>query len=67
MGFRELRTYWPSSFAGAVCGLVAMVGVFLAAFTERTGLGVLLIVGGFALLLLGPVVAMRLRKPGQPF
>jgi hypothetical protein len=67
MGFREMRTYWPSSLAGAFCALVTMLGMFLAAFTERKGLGALLIVGGFALLILFVVVASKLRKPGQPF
>ena len=67
MGFREMRTYWPSSLAGLVCALVTMLGVYLAATTDRKGLGALLIVGGFALLLLSVLVASKLRKPGQPF
>ena len=66
MGVREMRTYWPSTLAGFLCALVTVAGVLVATTTERQGLGALLIVGGFGLLLVVVAVAARTRKPGQP-
>ena len=66
MGFRELRTFWPSSLGGLLGGLLSAVGVVVAASTERQGLGALMVIAGLVLLLVVIAVAVRLRKPGQP-
>lgn len=66
MGFRELRTFWPTSLPGLLSGLVFAAGVVVAASTERQGLGALMIIAGLVVLLVVIAVAARLRKPGQP-
>lgn len=67
MGFQEFKTFWPSSLAGAACGVLSLSGVVVAVQTDRDGLGATLIAAGFALLVVAVVVALKFRRSGQPF